>query len=270
MDYKTGKPTALLSDFVKHYWAMDNCKSTNYEHIQRIVPSGLPELIFYFEDKPQSNDDTKTVTENSLITGQLNKYYDLTISGRISLFSIIFKPLGLSAFLDIPASELFDKNIPLKYLFKNNINEIENKLYAANTFDDKVKIIETYLLQILKKKNANPDFERLNKCLEQINVSKGHIDINSLASEACYSRRQFERQFLEMVGISPKKFLKIIRFQNAIYRKSRMGNIKLSGLTYECGYFDQAHMINDFKKLSGLTPKKYFDECEPYSDYFQD
>jgi AraC-like DNA-binding protein len=64
--------------------------------------------------------------------------------------------------------------------------------------------------------------------------------------------------------------MRIVRFQYALHYKWQYPQTKLTGLAYDCGFYDQSHMINEFRDLSGKTPKQYFAECEPYSDYFSD
>ncbi len=268
MFYNIAKPSVQLSRFIKHYWTLENCIPNGKEHIQRIVPSGLLELIFYIDNKPTSDSRNKSINDFTLITGQLKEYYELKITGKISLFSIIFQPHGLSAFIDMPVQELYDQNVPLRLIFKNDVDEIETKIAEAKTFAERIAIVEECFLRILKNKALNYSFERINSCINKINQSKGHFGIHELALEACYSRKQFERNFSNIIGTSPKQFLRIIRFQHAIDRKSKDKSINLTDLTYQCGYYDQAHMINDFQKLSGLTPHQYFNNCEPFSDYF--
>ena len=269
MAYHISKPSFQLSRFIKNYWALENCLPDGEEHIQRIVPSGLLELIFYFNDKPEPAARNRSINENTFITGQLGEYYDLKITGKMSLFSIIFQPHGLAAFLDLPLQELYNQNVPLQLIFKQEVNEVESQLFEAKSFTERIAIVENYFFKLLISKGLRYNYERINNSIRKINQSKGIVDINDLALEACYSRKQFERNFSSLVGTTPKQFLKIIRFQHAIDKKSRDKSISLTELTYQCGYYDQAHMINDFQKLSGLTPRQYFNECEPYSDYFQ-
>ena len=83
------------------------------------------------------------------------------------------------------------------------------------------------------------------------------------------SRRQFERVFAQDIGISPKQYLKIIRFQYCIFQKQQNVRLNMTGLTYESGYFDQSHFVNDFKSMCGLTPRQYFTENEACSDFFE-
>ena len=269
MSYNIVKPSPILSKFVKHYWALENCTPEGKEHLQRIVPCGLTELIFYLGDKPESTDRNKPISDYTLLSGQLNNYYDIKVTGHLSLFSVIFQPHGLSQFFDLPIKELFNQNVPLKYLLGDSISELETKLYKAQSFAEKITIAEHFLFERLNKYSPSYHFNRIEHSINLINQSKGQVDIKFLASETCFSRKQYERTFADFVGASPRQFLKIVRFQHTIHEKSKNKNASLTNLAHRCGYYDQSHMINDFLKLSGLTPKQYFNECEPFSDYFQ-
>ncbi len=269
MIYQIAKPSLPLSRFIKHYWTMESCVPAGEAHIQRIVPSGLPELVFYFGDKPKSANRNMSFSNNTLITGQQNNYYDMKISGKMSLFSIIFQPHGLSSFLDVPLQELNNQHVPLRFILRNDADVIESKLFEAKSFTKRIAIVERYFFKILENRGLSYDFNRISSSIARINQAGGLVNIDDLASEACYSRKQFERHFSKWMGTSPKQFLKIVRFQHAIDKKSKNKSSNLTDLTYQCGYYDQAHMINDFQQLAGMTPKQYFDVCEPYSDYFQ-
>jgi AraC-like DNA-binding protein len=159
--------------------------------------------------------------------------------------------------------------IPLKYILKDQVNELETKLSEAPTFLSKKEITEQFLLMQLKHSVKAYQFQRIKRSIDIINFRKGLVNIDFLASEACLSRKQYERNFSEYIGTSPRQFLKIVRFQHAIHKKSQDIKSSITDLTYTCGYFDQAHMTNDFNTLSGMTPRQYFMDCEPYSDYFQ-
>jgi transcriptional regulator GlxA family with amidase domain len=172
-------------------------------------------------------------------------------------------------FFDIPLNELYNQNVPLKFLIRQDANAMEAQLFEADSFHERTKVAESYLLMLLRKKKNACNFNRIEHSMHLINASKGMVSIDYLASEACFSRKQFERVFSQYIGATPKQFLKIIRFQHAIDLKSKNANANLADLTYGCGYYDQSHMTNEFQRLSGMTPKQYFDTCKPYSDYFQ-
>ncbi|NQU87429.1 MAG: AraC family transcriptional regulator [Mariniphaga sp.] len=269
MSFQIAKPSALLSPYIKHYWALENCVSNGNEYTQRIVPSGLMELIFYLEEKPESLDPKKSIPENTCISGQQKEFYDLTVKGRLSLFSVLFQPQGAMMFFNIPAKELYNQNVPLNNILKNQVSKIESNLYEANSFQDKINIIEKFMLQQLHKHHKLYEFKRISNSISHINRLRGIANIEFLSNQACLSRKQYERSFTEFIGTSPKQFLKIVRFQNTLNQKEKNKNYNLTQLAYNCGYYDQAHMINEFRQLSGMTPKQFFSECESYSDYFQ-
>ncbi len=268
MGFHTANPSELLAPFVKSYWGMESCLPSGKEHIQRIVPNGLTELMFYLGDLPESMDAKKSLLEHSLLSGQQKEYYDIRISGFLSLFSIIFQPHGLVVFFDLPVGEIFNQNVPLKYVLKDIVDDFELILTKAESFSDRIMIVERFLAHRISKSSRKYEFDRIKHSIGLINRTRGIVAIEYLASAACLSRKQYERTFLNYVGSTPKQFLRTVRFQNAINEKAKRRDISLTELAYQCGYYDQSHMTSDFHKLSGMTPKKYFSDSVPYSDYF--
>jgi len=268
MSYNFARPSYPLSLFVKQYWAIDDCLAQGQEHVQRIVPNGLMELMFYLGNRPVALDSNRHLMGSSVLSGQQKGYYDLVVSGKVSLFSISFKPQGACMFFDMPINEFFDQSIPLNFLVKDAAAELESGLYEATTFEVKIGIVEKFLLNRLKKCGKEYELKRISHTVDLINQSKGAVEIDELSSAACLSRKQLERTFSNFIGTSPKQFLKTVRFQNSLHEKHKNGNQPLTELAYSCGYYDQSHMINEYKQLSGKTPSQYFAECEPFSDYF--
>jgi AraC-like DNA-binding protein len=269
VSYHFAKPSVILSQYVKHYWAIEDCVPNESEHIQRIVPSGLMELMFFLCEKPKSLDVKKSISENTILSGQQKGYYDIAVSGKLSLFSISFQPYGAKLFFGIPSNEFFDQNIPLKYLVKDIVEKLEFQLYEADTFEKKICLAENFLINRLQNSSKQYNINRIIKSVALINQTHGLIDIDSLSSFACLSRKQYERIFAEYIGSTPKQFLRTVRFQSTLHKKDKNKGIHLTELAYNCGYYDQSHMINDYKLLTGITPSQYFSECEPHSDYFQ-
>lgn len=269
MDFHLAKPSDLLSPFVKSYWGLENHMPGGETHQQRIIPNGLTELTFYLGDLPQSLDEKKQLSDPSMLTGQQKSHYDIQVQGRVSLFSVTFQPLGLMLFFNLPAQELFDRTLPLHFLLKNETRELEGRLSDADSFLARKRVIEKFLLKRLARSGEKHEQRRISHSIGIINRARGDVEIEQLASETCLSRKQFERTFLTHVGATPKLFLRTVRFQHAIHRKSLQKNISLTELSYRCAYYDQSHMTSDFQKLSGMSPRTFFADCNPYSDYFQ-
>lgn len=265
----TGKPSDFLSPYVKSYWMIENMMADGREHTQRIVPTGLTELSFYLGDQPSCSDPGKSFSEHGVLTGQINNPFDLHIRGRLSLFSVCFYPHGLTPFLDFPVKELKNQSFPVSFIFGGDGKELAEKLSTRDSFHQRISIMEAYLYRRLTRQKHVSDDPRARYSIRLINKSKGLLNIDQLASWVCLSRKQFERVFLNHVGISPWQFSRIVRFQNALQIKAGNHAVSLTELAYDCGYYDQSHMINEFINLSGKSPGSYFDESQPYSDYFQ-
>lgn len=270
MGFYFAKPSTLLSPYVKQYWGLENCLKPGEEHVQRIVPNGLMELTFYLGDKPQLINHHQEALAHSVLSGHCNSPYDLVVTGNLQLFSVSFRPLGASMFFNLSMGELFGCLVPARYLLKEHIDRLENSLSETADFNNKVRLVEEFLIERLTQKEHASGQKRLKESISLINKNKGIVEVDVLASSACWSRKQYERNFQEIVGTSPKQFMRTVRFQHALHYKGQYPETKLAELAYECGFFDQSHMINEFRDLSGVTPKQYFAECEPFSDYFSE
>lgn len=268
MNYSQVKPSPLLAPLVKQYWGMEGSTPDGVTSIQRIVPNGLLDLVIYLGDKPDVLDQRRSFSDSMVLCGHPTSYYDIIVPERLSLFAVSFLPGGVRELFDIPANELLDCNIPLRYILRDSINQLEDRLMAASTFEERVAIAENFLMACLYKNRGGYDARRMASVIYTLNRNLGALTVDELAAESCLCRRQFERHFLTHVGISPKQFIRIVRFQYALYRKSFNRAVSLTELAHASGYYDQSHMINDFKALAGITPSKYFAECEPLSDYF--
>jgi len=269
MSVHFAEPSQILAPYIKRYWAIENTLGKDEICVQRITPTGLTELLLYFTPRPKILNSNKSLSDNVALYGHQNDFYDMELKGDLSVFSIVFQPQGLMQFFKFPLCEIYNQNVPLKYLIGQNGRDLEEKMGEALSFNQRVTIIEEYLLNLLKKNFAVFEFKRISRVVELIRRTKGNINVNQMASEACLSRKQFERIFARDIGISPKQYLKIIRFQFAIFQKQQNPKLDLEELSFLSGYFDQSHFINDFKSLSGLTPRQFFTDNDACSDFFE-
>jgi len=262
-------PSSVLAPYIKRYWAIENSLGKGEKCVQRITPTGLTELMFYFTPRPKILTNNKYLSDNVALFGHQNDFYDMELTGDLSVFSIVFKPQGLMRFFKFPLHEICNQNVPLHHLInRQTCRDLEEKMGEAITFHQRVHIAEAYLWSTFKTDFADFEFQRINHIAELIKQSFGNTNVHQMAMEACLSRRQFERIFARQVGISPKQYLKIIRFQYAIFQKQQNRHWDMMDLSYQSGYFDQSHFNNDFKSLCGLTPKQYFADHDACSDFF--
>lgn len=267
MSFRIAAPSPLLSPYVQQYWSMEATLGNGESCIQRIVPGGLTELIFYLEDVPGYIKGGRDIPGRVITSGQQTGYYDIEVAGKMSLFSVLFRPEGLKSLFRLPPEELADRTIDATHLIGREAYILYERLAEAESFQSRKEIADNFLLKHLCE-IGNHSMLRITDSIRAINTGRAMIGVDKLADRACLSIRQYERQFSSCIGVTPVQFLRIVRFQNTIHTRGKNPEISLTSLAADCGYYDQSHMISEFRKLSGLTPREFFSNCDSTSDYF--
>lgn len=198
--------------------------------------------------------DKKTLPK-TFVAGQSIRNYFLHISGKICMVGIVFKPTGLYHYLKIPMYGLTGERIPLLDIFPEETPIIENEIIKASSTSERLKV----LLSFLESLHQHGAFatEQITLASNKILDLNGDISVNDLLENVFMSRRQFERKFLNEVGVSPKMYAKIRRFGYTCRFLAGKRKVNLTEVLYKGGYYDQSHFIKDFKYFAGRTPKFY-------------
>ena len=255
------QPSIVLAPYVKHYWLLE---SDDVINSQRVIPTGNIELLFH-RGNPMIRSNHLIPTTS--LSGQSHSFADLIPTGTVNMIAVVFHPFGAKAFFEFPIYELSDMIVSADDLNIHPLKELEDKI--LNTADDHtcVRLIEAFLISRLNPfKEYN--YKRMVTTISTINLCNGELSVSQLAEKVCLSSKQLQRIFSEHVGATPKEFMRIVRFHKALFTLQNNPSINFTTLAYECGYYDQAHMTNEFKLFSGYTPSQYVAVCAPYSDYF--
>ena len=263
MIYQLIKPDPILSPYIKGYWAFEINLDNHY--LIPLIPHALIELTFQYGDLIKNN--SHETLPRTYISGQRSYPTNIRNNGKTKLILVLFYPFGASLFFKEPMINLENKNIDLSNLDRIKIKEIEEKLLEKETLIERIKLIESFLITHLKESSIH-NFIRIQRSLSLIHRSKGKIKVSQIAKKVFVSTKQLTRDFKKYIGLNPKDFIQIIRFQYIIYQKQIKKNISLSDLAYQSGFFDQAHFINNFKQFAGLTPSSFFNSNGYISDYF--
>ncbi len=255
------RPSPLLAPYVKQYWFL---KTDDVSQQQRIIPTGSVCLVFHRESNLFSISRNEP-QPRAFLSGQSVGYTDLMPTGMVDMISVTFQPHGAKAFFSMPLHEVYDSTVSIHDLGDAGLAELQDRLMYAPDVLSGVELIETYLLKRLRIVKAY-NYQRMAHVIRAI--GNGQMNVGELARAGCLSYKQFQRIFLEYVGVNPKDFLRIVRFQKALFALQSQPEISLSQLSFECGCYDQPHLVKEFKTFSGYTPREYISVCDPYSDYF--
>ncbi|MBM1107823.1 AraC family transcriptional regulator [Aurantibacter crassamenti] len=255
MQYKKFKPDKALSEFVECYFSWEG--TTDGPRDLESPPSALCSLVFNLGDayeisnyKYERNSVPKT-----FIGGQAIKNYTLHLEGNISMIGAVLKPSALFNFYNIPMYGFTGERIDFLEVEKEMGADIQCRMKKAVNTQKRIAIIEEYFLGRLASTNFAT--KEIVKAANEIYDKKGHLNVLEFLESVPMSRRNFERKFLNEVGVSPKTYAKIRRFGNTCLLMSGKREVNLMDVLHEGGYYDQSHFIKDFKYFSGRTPKKY-------------
>lgn len=260
--FKIIQPTAIFAPYIKNYWLLKT--ACNSPTLVRTVPCGMMNLIFHRGNHLLSVHDNE-LHPRAFLAGHEKTFADLEYVGQINMISVVFRPLGVKAFFDLPMNSINNLRVTAGDLEDKALGALELSIASTENDERCILLIEEFLLKRLTHL-AEHKLMRIDAAMRLIN--SGQTDLALLADAACLSRKQFQRVFSEHVGSNPKEFSRTIRFQRALHKLEICPRISLTALACECGYFDQSHMIKEFKTLSGYAPSEYLNFCHPHSDYF--
>ncbi|MDQ2862303.1 MAG: helix-turn-helix domain-containing protein, partial [Bacteroidota bacterium] len=176
---------------------------------------------------------------------------EMTFNGLYSFFEIAFKPHGFQTLFNIPSAEVLNKIAWSEELFDDSINIMHEQLFYCIDLHQMGAVADGYLLRLLQNKKHTDYQNRISHIIHSINTRKGLINIDALAVDVNMSVRNFERHFVEQIGIPAKLYCCITRFNHALDLKLRNPQLRWTFIAQQTGYFDQMHLIKDFKKFSG-------------------
>jgi len=186
-----------------------------------------------------------------MLVGQISRCLEIVPGGAIEMLGVRFHPAGVAAFWPLALNELTDGHVALDALAAP-WRELETRLHDARTTAARLALLERTLLA----RRNRPGRDRLSAAVDRLRGSGGTARIADLAEELNVSARQLERDFTRGVGLSPKQLARIFRCQ-AVLRAVQRGDRRWADVAQACGYFDQAHLVNEFRLLTGATPEAY-------------
>jgi AraC-like DNA-binding protein len=186
-----------------------------------------------------------------MLIGLFTQPYEVQFGDHVEVFSIRFKPEGIYNIFGVPASLFMERFEDMSQVLGREFKDFSHRLREERTIHLMIKRAEAYLRKVLQKNHT--DLSYVNHAAEIIRTNKG-IRIEDIPKRVLISQRQLERQFKYKIGISPKHYLRITRINEVIRLLSENHVLDLTSVAYHCGYFDQAHFIHDFKKITGSNP----------------
>lgn len=259
MQYLAHIPQPPLSDFVELFWFYDGFLSGPHEK-ERLMPDGTVELVINLRQDEARIYDRNNLERcarlpGSLVCGPHSSFFVIDTQQQASVIGIHFKPGGSFPFFRLPVDELHNQHVSLEDLWGAEAGLLRERILAAATPREKFQLLESCLTaRAIRPLERHRAVDCALGLFRNIHTAPA---IAAVADDIGISSRRFIQLFSDQVGLTPKVFCRVRRFQRALHRLNGGGPIEWADLAAACGYFDQAHFIHDFREFSGITPTAY-------------
>jgi AraC-like DNA-binding protein len=255
------KPSPFLSEFIRLYRIVDFHFPRDVSLPCKVYPP-RPEhcLQFYPRDtETVEYTEKKVVVSNkkATILGQHTIVNNRFVGRDFLVFQVVFQPGALYRITCIPAAELTNNYLDAEDIFGSATRLVNEQLFDANNYGEMIQIVELFLHRLTSK--ANKSQHCVDVIGRKMTVQNERYCLNEFVKASCLSHRQFGRKFTERVGISPKQYLQIIRFDKAFRMKNRYPDKDWLTVAVHCGYYDYQHLVKDYKEFTGYTPNEFLE-----------
>lgn len=245
-----------LKQHIKFFWEL---KADYMQLNHKIIPVRNIDLKFNLSETSHylNINGEKHLLENVYFSGLQDHFRNAQISldGKVHVIGICFHPNGFYPFLKIPLSEIKNQLLGAEEVGFYRATTICNKLREAKNTDARLHILENELLALYNVNLQTPEtFKYIFSSLMQ---SDNSIEITEFSRKNNIGIRKLERMFNKYIGISAKAFKNLNRFQKTLNHLLYKDYDKLSDIAYDNDYFDQMHFIREFKRFTGVTPKRF-------------
>lgn len=241
MEYKEIKPYRELTPFIHSYWELKGDELDG--QWERNFPDGCAGLVINLGNTCLTDNGSVSMEfGKTYVVGAMTSFKDSFIDSNTHLLGVCLKPATFANFYNYASQyELINNTVEFEKTSSFNVDKIiDNPFnYLNHFFSNRIK------------NHYNP----LQSVINDIHSTNGQISIYDLSKRNFTTVRQLERSFKKNIGLSPKEYSNIVRFQNALSTiKKSSKNRSLLDIAFECGYYDHSHLANEIKRNTGLSP----------------
>ncbi|WP_432410664.1 helix-turn-helix domain-containing protein [Rasiella sp. SM2506] len=226
-----------------------------------VFATGHPLIIYVYDSIPiiSVNSVETKPTSRVHIAGQIfDADISIKLQGKFGQIGLVLHPLTTYYLFHKPGSYFLNKWSNFQNVVPTTVNkDLHLVLSTCKTTDERIETLLEFLKSLLETKL--PEIKWLEAAITKIYTLGGNITQEELSRGVDISLRHFRRKFKEVVGISPKYFCKVIQLNTVFELLNTSNTEKLHHLALDCGYYDQAHFIHDFKKMIGSSPRNFLE-----------
>ena len=254
LQYTEHRPSPALAEHLECLWFLSSTDSSlGTGATERVLPDGCVEWIFHFGSPFQGSTIAGEweCQPRSFVVGELTRFLLLQPTGDVAVMGVRFRPGGAYRFLPFPLSDFTDSRVSTGDVWGHEGTYLEEAVLEASHNLQRQQLVEEFLLRQLPTTTPR---SRFDAAVKEIIRTRGQTRVHEVANGVGLSSRQLERGFGASLGLSPKSFSRIMRFQNLLRLVGEGPLREWANLAIEGGYADQPHMVREFREFAGHTP----------------
>ena len=252
-------PKPPLDGFVRMLWYARAAQPTY--HRERILPTGNTQVILnlardFLMDCPEGQPARQTAA--SQVVGARTVYEIVDTSDMADLIGVVFRPGGFPLFARDAADLFSNRSVGLEDVWGLRARGLRDHLRELETPQQKLRCLEEFLAAFcVIGKSSNAIMPAIEFALRRFQRDACVASVSEVARSVGWSERRFSQVFREQVGLSPKVWCRVQRFQRVVRRLHAGLEVPWPELALECGYYDQSHFANEFRAFSGIDATTY-------------
>lgn len=251
MGYKRYAPCKELKDVVQYFWsAAIDCGSGNF-HINTFVDDSSG-IIFHHNDGHSVIQSSTTHLPKAIVYGQITSPSTSFSNTSFSVVGVLFYPHVINGLWSLAASELTDNVQNLENVL--NIGTLTDTVINTEEVSEQIQLISQFLLKFVKRTDVH--YSWVKDAVSYIKSQHGLVKVSDVSEYFKISERKLERDFKVAIGVTPKHYIQVSRFQKVLQELKKENARNLTTLAFEYNYSDQPHFNRTFRKLSGFNPRK--------------
>ncbi len=250
--YLQCRPSLALAPYIETLWYCEGYGATHRR--ERVLPNGRFQLII----------DLAAPSAPALLIGMRTGYDILETACLQSVMGVLFRPGGSLPFFDTPADSLYNQALPLDLIWGSGSGELRDRLLESASPSGRLGILNAELQRRLERAELHPAVLYALGVFSHDPHTRGVIEI---ARDAGLSRRRFAGLFREQVGLPPKLYCRLRRFQQVVRRVASGARVDWAEVALAGGYYDQAHMAHEFREFSGVSPGAWAASERPFQNH---
>lgn len=266
--FRVHRPAFPLSIAVEHIVYYEGYSPPHQK--ERLLPDGGTDLVIDLTQVPKNvynNEDFNSFTpfKKAWISGIRREYITIDAGQNASMMVVRFRAGAACVLLGFPLNELADSVVEMDAVAGAEFFRFREYLLEQPTPEAKFAALENWLLSRMHRE-AEPH-PVVGYALDRIHRDPNLVTVADIQRKTGFSNKHFIHLFEKNVGVTPKTYLRIIKFQRVLTEIEQARKIQWSDIVYGCGYYDQAHFIKEFRHFSGLNPTTYLAEKGEFLNY---